>query len=170
MKRTILPVTLFILTFQLTMAQDLIVLSAGDSIACYIQKKDDQFIYFQRLESSKVEMFGRGLIKEQKEGFFGKYDTEDSRKNQTEEYCLILASGQLFSTKVTISIDFGQERKFFSDSKLKDKSGQAIKFNSVIDALNYMNSLGWEFVDAYTITIGNSHVYHYLMKRKIQGE
>src|SRR5947209_573977 len=28
---------------------------------------------------------------------------------RTEEYCLIIATGKLFSTKVTIHVDFGQE-------------------------------------------------------------
>lgn len=87
---------------------------------------------------------------------------------RTEEYCLILASSKLFSTKVDISIDFGQETKLFSDSRYKDQEGKVKVFNSVIDALNYMNSKGWEFVNAYAISIqGSGQVYHYLMKRKI---
>ena len=32
---------------------------------------------------------------------------------RTEEYCLVLATQKFMSTKVTIAIDYGQERKFF---------------------------------------------------------
>ena len=88
---------------------------------------------------------------------------------RTEEYCMILATGKFLSTKVTISIDFGQERRFFSDNRYKDENGQVQTFNSVIDALNYMNSQGWEFVNAYVITVASQNVYHYVMKRKINS-
>lgn len=36
----------------------------------------------------------------------------------------------------------------------------------MVDALNYMGNQGWEFVQAYTITMGNQNVYHYLLKRE----
>ena len=86
---------------------------------------------------------------------------------RTEEYCLILASAKFLSTKVTISIDYGQERKIFADNRYKDETGRVQSFNSVIDVLNYQNSQGWEFVNAYTITVGTQNVYHYLMKRRV---
>lgn len=43
-----------------------------------------------------------------------------------------------------------------------------MKFNSMIDALNYMGTQGWEFVQAYAITMGNTNVYHFLMKRNLE--
>jgi hypothetical protein len=86
---------------------------------------------------------------------------------RTEEYCMILATQKFMSTKVTITIDFGQERKFFTDSRYKDAEGKVQAFNSVIDVLNYQNSQGWEFVNAYVITVGGQNVYHYVMKRHI---
>jgi hypothetical protein len=86
---------------------------------------------------------------------------------RTEEYCMILATQKFLSTKVTISIDFGQARKFYGDNRYKDEEGRVQTFNSVIDVLNYQNSQGWEFVNAYCITVGQQNVYHYVMKRKI---
>ena len=85
---------------------------------------------------------------------------------RTEEYCMVLATAKMMSTKVTITIDFGQERKYFSDARYKDDAGKVVTFNSVIDALNFMNSQGWEFVNAYAITVGGQNVYHYVMKRR----
>jgi len=86
---------------------------------------------------------------------------------RTEEYCMIMATAKLMSNKVTITVDYGQERKFFSDNRYKDEAGKVVSFNSVIDVLNYQNSQGWDFVNAYAITVGGQNVYHYVMKRRI---
>uniref|UniRef100_F4C455 DUF4177 domain-containing protein n=1 Tax=Sphingobacterium sp. (strain 21) TaxID=743722 RepID=F4C455_SPHS2 len=89
---------------------------------------------------------------------------------RTEQYCMVLAHQPLLSTKVKVSIDFGQEVNIWRKDWIKNEEGKIVKFNSVIDALNYMNSEGWDFVNAYAITIGNQNVYHYVMKRKITSE
>lgn len=81
-------------------------------------------------------------------------------------YCQIVGTTKLFSREVTIAIDYGQERSYWSDNRLKDENGKVQSFNSMIDALNYMGVQGWEFVQAHAITIGNQNVYHYLLKRK----
>lgn len=82
------------------------------------------------------------------------------------DYCQIVGrSANLLGTKVNISIDYGQERKWSDDLRVKDESGKAVTFNSMIDALNFMGEQGWEFVQAYAITMGNSHVYHFLLKK-----
>lgn len=90
-----------------------------------------------------------------------------SQIDTNARYCLILATKKLIGNGVTIDIDFGQPQKWWKNTtKLIDSTGNRILFNSVIDALNYMNKNGWEFVDAYAITIGNYHVYHYLMRKR----
>lgn len=81
-------------------------------------------------------------------------------------YSEIVGTSKLGGKKVTINIDYGQYQPRGRGSKLVDeKTGQPILFNSMIDALNYMGKFGWEFVQAYTITMGNSNVYHYLLKK-----
>lgn len=86
------------------------------------------------------------------------------------EYIQIVGTAKLFSKKVNIEIDFGQVDKIFKakDTQIKDKDGKLTTFNSMIDALNFMNKNGYEFVQAYTITVQNQYVYHYLMRRKIE--
>jgi hypothetical protein len=86
-------------------------------------------------------------------------------------YCEILGTGSLFSTKVKIDIDYGQEVGFWNqDRRLKDENGKSVKFNSMVDALNYMGTLGWEFVQAYVVTMpsmgGQQNVYHWILKRQ----
>ena len=82
-------------------------------------------------------------------------------------FCQIVGQSNGFTPKVKISIDYGQEMKFGSDNRLVDESGQVIKFNSMIDALNYMGSKGWNFEQAYAITMGNANVYHYLLSKEL---
>ena len=57
-------------------------------------------------------------------------------------YCELLGTQKFMSTKVTISVDFGQERKFFGDNRMVDENGNVQVFNSMVDAMNYMGSLG----------------------------
>ncbi len=38
----------------------------------------------------------------------------------------------------------------------------------MVDALNYMGKQGWEFMQAYIVTVQNQNVYHYLLKKKIE--
>jgi hypothetical protein len=93
-------------------------------------------------------------------------------KDINTEYIQIVGTSKLLSTKLTIEIDFGQENKIFNgnDTQLKDIDGKRIVFNSMIDALNFMSANGYEFVQAYVITIVNQNVYHYLMRRMKTSE
>jgi hypothetical protein len=91
----------------------------------------------------------------------------DTTSTPKEQYCMILATGKMFSSKVSIEVDFGQPTKFFSSNTLKDESGKIMSFNSVIDALNYMASKGWLFVNAYVITTSSQNVLHYVMRKPI---
>jgi len=98
--------------------------------------------------------------------FFCKAQSDTTAKH--EQYCMIIATAKLFSTKVTISIDFGQEMSFWHrDQRIKDDSGKVISFNSVIDALNYMSSKGWYFVNAYALSdgSGSGKVLNYVMRK-----
>lgn len=85
-------------------------------------------------------------------------------------FCELLGTGKLFSNKVTVTVDFGQETSFWlgaSNQYLVDDNGKAIKFNSMVDAMNYMGKRGWEFEQAYVVTIGNQNVYHWLLSKEV---
>jgi hypothetical protein len=76
---------------------------------------------------------------------------------------------------VKVTIDFGQKRaKNEKHQSLVDEKGNNIKFNSKIDALNYMHSLGWEFLQAYTEvggSDGDTHSQiHWLLYKDVQSE
>lgn len=92
----------------------------------------------------------------------------DSTKiNQKFVYAELLGTEKFFSSKITITIDFGQSKSMWKDNRLKDEiTGKVQVFNSMIDALNYMGEDGWEFVQAYIVTIGQQNVYHWLLKKR----
>ena len=91
---------------------------------------------------------------------------------KVEQYCKLVATGRLLSNKVTIDVDFGEERKLFAgDTRMKDEvSGKLKKFNSVTDALNYLGLQGWHLVNAFPMTEGSSNTYHFYFKKLYKKE
>lgn len=93
---------------------------------------------------------------------------------QEKVYCEIVGTMKILSGKVSVSVDFGQQ-SYFKDNRLVDENGDIMTFNSMVDAMNYMSTLGWEFEQAYVVTIGAgntaSDVYHWLLsKYKHEGD
>jgi hypothetical protein len=88
------------------------------------------------------------------------------------------------STEVVVKVNFGQKRKAtvviggsggagagFGDY-ITDENGKKINFNSIIDALNYMGSQGWEFVQTSNTTVVGTKGLQliYLLKKEISPE
>ncbi len=78
------------------------------------------------------------------------------------KYCLMVPSG---GRKVNIKIDFGN-----GFEKVKNEKGKERDFNSEADALNYMESMGWELVNVtkrlvYGVDM-STEVVCYLFKHK----
>jgi hypothetical protein len=87
-------------------------------------------------------------------------------------YCQLLGTGKIFSTQVTVQADFGQKTSFWKGvDYMRDEKGKKIIFNSMVDAMNYMGLQGWEFVQAYVVTVNSwwskQNVYHWLLKKEI---
>lgn len=104
---------------------------------------------------------------------------------QTQKtYCQIVGTAKgLKQNQVTVTIDFGQEDAMRKNAlggsalrnRLVDENGKPMLFNSMVDAMNFMASLGWKFEAAYVIsepTMGGAqHVYHWLLSKDIvEGE
>lgn len=84
-------------------------------------------------------------------------------------YCELLGHSNGFTNKVKVTIDFGQDTKFGEDTRIRDEKGEVITFNSMVDAMNWLGTKGWEFCQAYAVTIGNSNVYHWLLKLNVSN-
>lgn len=90
---------------------------------------------------------------------------------QEKIYCELVGVQGLFTKKVNVAVDFGQQSKLFANESLVDEKGKAIVFNSMVDAMNYMSRHGWEFEQAYVVTIGSdssaSHHFHWILSKVI---
>jgi len=85
--------------------------------------------------------------------------------SKVEQYCQVIATPRLLSNKVTIDIDFGDEKSFWRDTRIKTDAGKLKKFNTVIDALNYMGKEGWIFINAYPVRMADTEIYHFAFKK-----
>lgn len=89
-------------------------------------------------------------------------------KEPHKVYCELLGTQKFLSQKCTVEIDMGQNP--YENSKLVDEKGKKITFNSMVDAMNYMGKLGWNFEQAYAVTVNNQMVYHWLLSKDIVEE
>jgi hypothetical protein len=85
--------------------------------------------------------------------------------SRIEQYCQLIATPKILSNKVTIEIDFGEERSFWRGNRLKTFVGTFGKFNSIIDALNFMGKQGWIFINAYPVQYNQTEIYHFGFKK-----
>jgi len=94
--------------------------------------------------------------------FCEEWDIDKIPKNI--KYCQIV--GTKLIKKISIYVDFGQSfRSSMKGTGQIKKGGKYFSFNSMIEALNFMNDNGWEFVNAYAFSTGSQSVYHFLLKR-----
>jgi hypothetical protein len=85
---------------------------------------------------------------------------------KVEQYCEVVATSRMMSNKVTIDINYCEQRSIWRDHRVKDDEGKLVKFNSVVDALNYLGKEGWKMVNAFPIQVGSGPaVYHYVFKK-----
>ena len=90
-------------------------------------------------------------------------------------FCEIVGTQKFLKMEVNVGIDFGQEEamrmNFFGGTaarnKLVDDNGKPLTFHSMVDAMNFMGTLGWKFEQAYVVTTGSQNVYHWLLSKII---
>jgi len=85
--------------------------------------------------------------------------------SKVELYCQLISTQRILSNKVTIEIDLGEEKLFWRDNRLTTLDGKIRKFNTIIDAMNYMGMSGWVFINAYPVRMGDTEIYHFAFKK-----
>ena len=84
----------------------------------------------------------------------------------TEEYCQVEARPKL-NGRYVVSIDYGQRRKLISLNLFRDEQGNAVEFNSAMDALNWLNTQGWELASSFVLVSEGSSAACYVMRRRL---
>jgi hypothetical protein len=84
------------------------------------------------------------------------------------KYIQLVGTSKPFNmSAVVVNVDYGQDIKWNSPAQtIKGPDGKNMVFESMVHALNYFESNGYDFISRETITIGQQNVYHYLLKRK----
>ncbi|HEY6975318.1 MAG TPA: hypothetical protein VH396_03450 [Chitinophagaceae bacterium] len=95
---------------------------------------------------------------------FASFSQSDMTK--IEQYCQVIVTPRMLSNKVTIDIDFGEEKSFWADTRLRTYDGKLKKFNTVVDALNFMGREGWVFINAYPVYNGTIEIYNFAFKKQ----
>jgi hypothetical protein len=87
------------------------------------------------------------------------------------QYCMLIISNRMLSSKKDIDLDFGAQNSTIvkSNESVIQETLKVRDFYTVIDALNYMASIGWQIehltpFDTYSEG-GTKGTYRYLMKR-----
>ena len=78
-------------------------------------------------------------------------------------YCDLMAFNAFGGSKVYITIDLGQEHT----GTICCSQNKPVKFNSYIDALNYMATLGWKVKDTYFLPETKQQVLHFLLEKTV---
>lgn len=99
------------------------------------------------------------------------YSQDSTSASSNWQFSEIVGTGKILSSKLTVTIDYGQNSKWGQDNRIVGENGKAISFNSMVDAMNYMANDGWEFCQAYVVSEpgglgGVQNVYRWLMKIK----
>jgi hypothetical protein len=97
--------------------------------------------------------------------FVASAQTDTTQTKAREEYCIINVHKGIFDELCVADVDFGQGQE--ADHRLRDSNRKEIRFNSLVDALNYMARQGWLFVNPLQSNTGES--YKYLMRRPVSA-
>lgn len=100
-------------------------------------------------------------------------NTEDGKYNV---YCDVMGYNFWGFGKVKVQLDMGA----VADGKgafesLYDENGKKIKFNTMMDAINYMAKRGWRVHETFVVSESNGlkgyqNVIHYLLEKKVSND
>jgi hypothetical protein len=79
---------------------------------------------------------------------------------------LVGVNTSMFGVKIKVFVDYGQKAKFMKADGIKNSKGETKKFNSMMDALNFMNKNGWKFVNYTETIVGSKLRYLYLLEKE----
>ena len=120
-------------------------------------------------------IFSVGLSAQNQDSVFSIIVAETDIMQVEDLHYIELLGYSKINGDVIISVDYGQETKVFgkpqtirdeSKGSFQNGTSKNMTFNSMIDALNWFDQRGWNYVNQYAITSGNSNVYHILLEKE----
>ena len=86
--------------------------------------------------------------------------------NEDIQFCELRVTGRLMNpTKVNVYVDYGQKWSM-KRQNIMTEDKKVVSFNSSVDALNFMDKNGWDYVEQTVTTSSDGETtYKYLMRR-----
>ena len=88
------------------------------------------------------------------------------------QYCSLLATQGLSipTNRMELRLDYGKGEGL-SDAlaaQLEEQAGMVGSFTTIVDALNYLGTQGWEYLGFNSILIRGDYVHRYMLRRPIR--
>ena len=91
--------------------------------------------------------------------------------NKIEVFCDLISKKKFLGTEQKITINYGNRDSLWIDKKIYTLMSKELKkYNSIIDALNYMGSEGWKTINTYSSSQNSYTIEHYILKKEIKKE
>ena len=85
-----------------------------------------------------------------------------------EVFCDLISKKKFLGREETIMINYGNRDSLWIDKKIYTLMSKDLKkYNSIIDALNYMGSEGWKTINTYSSSQNSYTIEHYILKKEI---
>ena len=104
-------------------------------------------------------------------GLIGQVINKMALKDISVDYLEITSIDHWGKANITIDVDYGQfNRKLVrADSELMDNAGQPIEFHSMMDALNFFKTFGYELFDVFVMpSSASADAPHFILKKYAQ--
>ena len=83
-------------------------------------------------------------------------------------FCDLMSRKKFLAMEEVITINYGDRDSLWIDKKIYTLISKELKkYNSIIDALNYMGSEGWQTLRSYSASHNSYTIEHYILKKEI---
>ena len=155
----IVTLVFIFLTIKLYSQNDTIYLSDTIISSVRIINLDEDNLNYFCLDSNKKKISSVSL--EKIKGVVYEND-------KIEVYCDLVSRKKFLSTEQSIMINYGDRDSLWIDEKIYTlMSNDLKKYNSIIDALNYMGNEGWKTINTYSTSHNSYTIEHYILKKEI---
>ena len=89
--------------------------------------------------------------------------------DKIEIFCDLVSTRKFLGTDEIITVNYGTRDSIWNNEKMFSIMPSDLKkYNSVIDALNYMGSEGWTEISSHSSSQNSYIVKHYILKKEIK--
>lgn len=83
-----------------------------------------------------------------------------------ERYCDLAVVEKMLSSNITITINYGDVTKLLKESAVKDEEVNGSRFESYVDALNYLGAHDWKLVSSVAYLRNGQNAIRFYFKKE----